>query len=84
MTEDSALRIVGDYEVHEGESSVAVAIVGRGTVEVPSHLCRIIGTYKTENLGIEKIVANIVSRPEIRHLVVCGREEFGHYPGTLF
>ena len=81
MPEDSEPTIAGDYELNESDSSVAVAIVGRGTVEVPDHLCRIIGTYKTENLGIEKIVANIVSRPEIRHLVVCGREEFGHYPG---
>lgn len=81
MSRDNEQAIVGDYELKDNPSSVAVAIVGRGVVLVPDHLCRIIGTYKTENLGIEKIIANIVSRPEIRHLVVCGREEFGHYPG---
>ncbi len=73
--------IAGDYIVNENRSNVAVAIIGRGTVEVPPHLCHMMGTFKTENLGIEKIIANIISRPWIRHLVVCGREEFGHYPG---
>ncbi len=55
--------------------------MGRGEVDIPSHLFRVKGTFKTENLGIEKIVANLVRRPEVRHLVVCGKEEFGHYPG---
>ncbi|MDD3399029.1 MAG: hypothetical protein PHW93_05475 [Candidatus Methanomethylophilaceae archaeon] len=73
--------VSGDYQLGRADSAVAVAVVGRGEVEVPGHLFHVKGTYKTENLGIEKIVANIVRRPAVRHLVVCGREEFGHYPG---
>lgn len=74
-------EVSGDYGLGDADSAVAVAIVGRGEVDVPSTLYHVMGTFKTENLGIEKIVANIVRRPQVRHLVVCGKEEFGHYPG---
>jgi len=72
---------MGDYLLGSEESRVAVLIIGRGTVDVPSDLYRIKGTVKTENLGLEKVLLNIVSNPSIRHLVVCGKEEFGHFPG---
>ena len=40
------------------------------------------GTLQTENIGIEKIVCNIVANPNIRHLVVCGNEVEGHNTGS--
>jgi len=39
------------------------------------------GTLQTENIGIEKMVCNIVANPNIRHLVVCGPESPGHLVG---
>jgi len=39
------------------------------------------GTLQTENIGIEKIVTNIVSNPNIRYLVLCGIEVAGHNTG---
>lgn len=39
------------------------------------------GTLQTENIGIEKIVINIVANANIRYLVLCGIEVAGHYPG---
>jgi tetrahydromethanopterin S-methyltransferase subunit A len=39
------------------------------------------GMLQTENIGIEKIVANIVANPNIRYLVLCARESEGHLPG---
>ncbi len=41
----------------------------------------IAGSMKTENIGIEKIVANIVSNTSIRYLVICGAEVHGHLAG---
>lgn len=38
------------------------------------------GTLQTENIGIEKIVANVVANPNIRYLVLCWREAEGHRP----
>ncbi len=39
------------------------------------------GTLQTENIGIEKIICNIVSNPNIRYFVVCGPESPGHLVG---
>jgi len=40
------------------------------------------GTLQTENIGIEKIICNIVSNPNIRYLIVCGPESPGHLVGN--
>ena len=40
------------------------------------------GTLQTENIGIEKIVCNVVGNPNIRYLVLCGKEVEGHNSGT--
>ena len=70
----------GDYVIGDPASHVAILIVGRGAVELPSDLFCIKGIMKTENVGLEKVVLNIVSNPMIRFLIVCGKEEFGHFP----
>ena len=37
------------------------------------------GTLQTANIGIEKLVVNLISNPNIRYLVLAGRES-GHFP----
>jgi len=39
------------------------------------------GMLQTENIGLEKIICNITANPNIRHIVLCGRESVGHLPG---
>ena len=39
------------------------------------------GTLQTENVGLEKIICNIIANPNIRYLVVCGPESPGHFTG---
>ncbi len=39
------------------------------------------GMLQTENVGMEKMLCNIVANPNIRHVVLCGRESPGHLPG---
>ena len=44
----------------------------------------LIGTMQTENLGIERLVRNILANPNSRFVVVCGedsRQAIGHLPG---
>jgi len=48
----------------------------------PSDKVAIYGPLKTENIGIEKIVANVISNPNIRYLVVCGDDIRGHRSGS--
>jgi tetrahydromethanopterin S-methyltransferase subunit A len=42
------------------------------------------GSCKTENLGLEKIIANVVSNPNIRYILTCGTEVKGHLSGQSF
>src|SRR5208337_467394 len=39
------------------------------------------GMLQTENIGIEKIVCNVVANPNIRYLVIGGPESEGHLTG---
>ncbi len=39
------------------------------------------GTLQTENIGIEKIICNIVANPNIRYILLCGPESAGHLTG---
>lgn len=44
----------------------------------------IIGSMQTENLGIERLIENIVANPNIRFLIICGADSqkvIGHLPG---
>jgi tetrahydromethanopterin S-methyltransferase subunit A len=68
-----------------------VAILDTDDSKIPQELASLVataveagaalaGTLQTENLGIEKIVANIVANPNIRFIVLCWREAYGHSP----
>jgi len=39
------------------------------------------GTLQTENIGLEKVMCNIVSNPNIRYLLLGGPESEGHLTG---
>ncbi|MEJ2067154.1 MAG: tetrahydromethanopterin S-methyltransferase subunit A, partial [Deltaproteobacteria bacterium] len=39
------------------------------------------GMLQTENIGLEKMICNIVANPNIRYIVLCGRETAGHLTG---
>jgi len=39
------------------------------------------GMLQTENIGLEKMICNIVANPNMRYIVLCGRESAGHLPG---
>ncbi len=45
----------------------------------------LIGTMQTENLGIERLIRNVLANPNIRFVVLCGedsRQRIGHQPGA--
>jgi len=39
------------------------------------------GTLQTENIGLEKVICNVIANPNIRYLLVCGPESPGHRVG---
>ena len=73
--------INGDYIVGDPQSCVAGATLAstlKRSWWMPEHIA---GPCKTENLGIEKMVANLISNPNIRFLLLCGSEVQGHITG---
>lgn len=69
----------GDYTIGDNKSCVAVVLLNIDYT--PPTDVAIYGHLKTENIGVEKIVANTISNPHIRYLVVCGEEIRGHRSG---
>lgn len=75
-------------------SPVAVAVIlNRRREETPpdyENLVRVAvesgaalaGTLQTENIGLEKVICNIVSNPNIRYLITFGPESPGHLTGA--
>ncbi|KAF5089286.1 tetrahydromethanopterin S-methyltransferase subunit A [Methanobacterium aggregans] len=72
----------GDYVVGDPESPVAAVTLASHIEDVPADAgAAIAGPCKTENLGVEKVIANIISNPNIRFLILCGSEVQGHITG---
>lgn len=79
----------GDYSVVRYGGSVAVCTLNTELLATeladkrPEGLA-IVGTMRTENLGIERIIKNVIANPQIRFLVLCGedtQQAIGHLPG---
>ena len=71
----------GDYRVLEEESKVAIVTLTSNPEDFSIPEAAIVGSLKTENLGIERIIVNIISNPKIRAFILCGKESQGHYAG---
>jgi tetrahydromethanopterin S-methyltransferase subunit A len=69
----------GDFTTCNPNSCVAVVLLN---IEyIPTNKVAIFGPLKTENIGVEKIVANVISNPNIRFVVICGEDIRGHRSG---
>ena len=79
----------GNYRVLDAAADVAVCVLtSEDLVEriAAAHPKRvgIIGGVYTENLGLERIIANVAGNPNLTTLVVCGadsQQRIGHLPG---
>jgi tetrahydromethanopterin S-methyltransferase subunit A len=69
----------GDYKVGNPQSRIAVVTLASSINPQPE--AALWGSSKTENLGVEKIVANVISNSNIRYVLVCGTESRGHLAG---
>lgn len=82
----------GSYTVVRFDAPVAVcALNSEGLVQelvaAPPEALSIAGTMNTENLGIERVIKNVLANPNIRALVICGEDTeqaIGHLPGQSF
>jgi tetrahydromethanopterin S-methyltransferase subunit A len=86
MTDDWP-AVVGEYFVVDKTAHVAVSTLG--SVALASDLAHsrpkglaIVGKTETENIGIDKIVKNVITNPALQYLIVTGRESAGHQSGN--
>jgi len=70
----------GEFTVCTPHGCVAVVLLN--IQYTPPSSVAIYGSLKTENIGIEKIIANTISNPWIRFLVLCGDDIRGHRSGS--
>lgn len=70
----------GEFTACSPDGCIAVVLLNIDYT--PPDRVAIYGSLKTENIGIEKIAANVISNPYIRYLVVCGDDIRGHRSGS--
>jgi len=70
----------GEFTECSPKGSIGVVLLN--IQYTPPESVAIYGRLKTENIGIEKIVANIISNPNIRFLLICGDDIRGHRSGS--
>lgn len=79
----------GDFHVVRYGAPIAVCTLNSEALAVslakrrPDGLA-IAGTMHTENLGIERVIKNVLANPNIRFLLLCGedtQQAIGHLPG---
>lgn len=78
--------VAGEYFVLDQYGTVAASTLA--STGLPEKLAQlrpdglaIVGKTETENIGIDKIVKNVITNPCIRALVVSGQEPKGHMAG---
>lgn len=88
LKENTWPLVAGEYFVLCEDSNCPVAVSTLASIELaealakikPKGLC-IVGKTETENIGIDKVIKNIITNPNIHYLVVAGRDSKGHYSG---
>ncbi|MBN1322977.1 MAG: tetrahydromethanopterin S-methyltransferase subunit A [Methanotrichaceae archaeon] len=70
--------IRGDYHIGDPARGVAVLTLASRMIVEGAAIC---GPCVTENLGIEKVISNVISNSRIRFVLICGQESRGHLPG---
>lgn len=76
----------GDYTVLDRDASVAICTLADEDLYEALRKIRLpgvalVGRLTTENLGIERLVRNVVASPRISCLLLCGTDSRGHRAG---
>ena len=79
----------GDYVLGNPDGTVAICTLSNRDLPVSliaagEPAVAIAGRCDTENIGVEKVVLNLLANPRIRWLVICGTEAKGHRAGDAF
>jgi tetrahydromethanopterin S-methyltransferase subunit A len=78
--------VVGEYFVLDKTAPIAVSTLAspelaQGLADLGPHGLALVGKTETENIGIDKIVKNVISSPTMRYLILAGVDGIGHWAG---
>lgn len=73
--------MAGDYQLGASSESPVVVVTLASNLQLDPSKFALAGGMRTENLGVERIVTNIVANPNVRFVVLCGEESRGHLSG---
>jgi tetrahydromethanopterin S-methyltransferase subunit A len=78
--------VIGEYFVLDPTAPVAVSTLA--SVELAEQLAQrkpaglaIVGKTKTESIGLDKVIKNVITNPALRFLIVAGHDPEGHRSG---
>jgi tetrahydromethanopterin S-methyltransferase subunit A len=86
ISDNSWPPVEGEFTVLNRNAPVAVSTLASVKLEEkitklkPEGLC-IVGKTETENIGIDKVVKNVISNPSIHSLILAGKDTEGHQSG---
>jgi tetrahydromethanopterin S-methyltransferase subunit A len=87
VQENEWAPVVGGYVIVDKSAPVAVSTLA--SIELVDALAQgtpnglaIVGKTETENIGIDKIIKNVITNPAIQYLIVAGIDARGHCPGA--
>lgn len=86
ISDNSWPPVEAEYTVLDKSAPVAVSTLASVELEAkiaklnPAGLC-IVGKTETENIGIDKIVKNVISNSAINFLILAGKDTEGHQSG---
>ena len=79
--------VVGEYFVVDNTATVAVSTLA--SIQLAEDIAQrkpqglaIVGKIETENIGIDKVIKNVVTSYTLRHLIVAGIDPKGHQVGN--
>lgn len=81
--------VIGEYFVLDKAGTVAVSTLASSHLaeelaqRKPNGLA-ITGKTETENIGIDKVIKNVITSPTLRYLILAGTEPSGHLTGKTF
>lgn len=82
------LPAVGEYHVLSLGYKYPIVISTLGNAELADKISdvkpnglSIVGKTETENIGVEKIIKNVIATPSIKYIILCGNDSVGHYSG---
>ncbi len=76
--DNSPVAVIVILKWRREETPQSIELLVRTALESGAALS---GTLQTENVGLEKVICNVIANPNIRYIIVCGPESPGHCVG---